>query len=161
MFTLLPRALKAAACFLAVCKIELVMVGESDLLLDLLHIFPQILAFLVCVCACACVFSAVSVISHHAHAVISIFTISSISALHPTQFHTGTPPPAPLPNPSLSPLLAIGRSPPHSLIWDPVWPRRSRVGAEEVHPWKKMLHTEGRVQLSSLISSRSTSDLHN
>lgn len=95
MFTLLPRALKAAACFLAVCKIELVMVGESDLLLDLLHIFPQILAFLVCVCACACVFSAVSVISHHVHAVISIFTISSISALHPTQFHAGTPPRSP------------------------------------------------------------------
>lgn len=69
------------------------MVGESVLLLDL-HSFPQILVFLVCVCVC--VFSAVSVISHHVHAVISFFTISSISALHPTQLHTGTPP-TPLP----------------------------------------------------------------
>lgn len=44
IFRLFPRALKAAACFLAVCKIELDMV-ESNLLPDL-HTFPQIFVFL-------------------------------------------------------------------------------------------------------------------
>lgn len=55
IFRLSPRALKAAACFLAVCKIELDTVVESNLLLDL-HAFPQIFVFLfVCVCFLSCV----------------------------------------------------------------------------------------------------------
>lgn len=129
-FQTFPQSSKSSSMFsLAVCKIELDTVGKPNLLLDL-HAFPPIFVFLF---VCVCVFSAVSVISHRVHAVISILTISSILA-HPCR-DSLSPPQTPL-----SP--GHGWLPTAHVDLTPSQEKKKQSLAEEVHPWKKMVNPE-------------------
>lgn len=125
IFRLFPRALRAAACFLAVCKIELDTVGESTLPLDV-HAFPQIFVFLFCVCVCVCF---ISCVCHLRSRPCRHFNVHHLFHLSPSL------PGLPLPQPP-PPNFATA-----NVDLTPSQEEEKQSLAEEVHPQMKIVHT--------------------